>query len=71
MRYVLQYYYYGGSLYAALRNFSRALHFFEICLSVPSQQTTSAIQVTEVKVKCPRFVLSTGVIGYGILGGGF
>ena len=47
VRYVLQYYYYGGSLYAALRNFSRALHFFEICLSVPSQQTTSAIQVTE------------------------
>ena len=46
VRYVLQYYYYGGSLYAALRNFSRASHFFEICLSVPSQQTTSAIQVS-------------------------
>ena len=45
VKYVLQYFYYGGCIYAALKNFSRALHFLEMCLSVPNQQTTSAIQV--------------------------
>ena len=28
--YLLLYYYYGGCIYAALRNFERALFFFEV-----------------------------------------
>ncbi|KAF5399041.1 COP9 signalosome complex subunit [Paragonimus heterotremus] len=32
----LLYFYYGGMIYAALKKWERALHFFELCLIVPS-----------------------------------
>lgn len=44
VRHVLLYYFYGGVIYASIRQFERAFHFFEICINVP-YQTTSAIQV--------------------------
>lgn len=35
-KYFLLYYYYGGMIYAAIKNFDRALYFFEICISTPA-----------------------------------
>ena len=65
MRYVLQYFYYGGCVYAALKKWARALHLLEICLSVPNQQTTSAIQVSflilKTKYRRHDFLLAGGV----------
>lgn len=36
MKYFLLYYYYGGMIYAALKNWERALYFLEIALTTPS-----------------------------------
>lgn len=36
-KYFLSYYYYGGMIYAALKNFDRALHFFEVAVTAPAQ----------------------------------
>lgn len=35
-KYFLQYYYYGGMIYAALKNFSQALYFFEVAITTPA-----------------------------------
>jgi len=37
VKYFLQYYYYGGMIYASLKQFERALYFFEVAITVPSQ----------------------------------
>merc|ERR1712107_791610 len=34
--YLLLYYYYGGCIYSALKNFDRALFFFEVCVTTPT-----------------------------------
>ncbi|KAI6657760.1 hypothetical protein LOD99_503 [Oopsacas minuta] len=44
----LLYFYYGGYIYSALKKFSRALYFFEVCLTTPSS-AISAIQVEAYK----------------------
>ncbi|RWS22858.1 COP9 signalosome complex subunit 3-like protein [Leptotrombidium deliense] len=36
VKYFLLYYYYGGMVYAALKNFERALYFFEVAITTPS-----------------------------------
>ncbi|XP_012162980.1 COP9 signalosome complex subunit 3 isoform X2 [Ceratitis capitata] len=35
-KYFLLYYYYGGMIYTAVKNFDRALYFFEVCISTPA-----------------------------------
>ncbi|XP_055533819.1 COP9 signalosome complex subunit 3 [Wyeomyia smithii] len=35
-KYFLLYYYYGGMLYAAVKNYERALYFFEVAVSTPA-----------------------------------
>ncbi|XP_074111572.1 COP9 signalosome subunit 3 [Cotesia typhae] len=35
-KYFLLYYYYGGMIYTALKNYDRALYFFEVCVTVPA-----------------------------------
>lgn len=35
-KYFLLYYYYGGMIYAAVKNFERALYFFEVAVSTPA-----------------------------------
>lgn len=35
-RYFLLYYYYGGMIYAAMKDYDRALYFFEVCVSTPA-----------------------------------
>eukprot|EP00116_Pleurobrachia_bachei_P006233 sb/3466495/ len=58
VQHILQYFYYGGCIYSSLSNFPRALHFFEMCLSVPAQQT-SVIQVAAYQ----KAVLVTLILG--------
>ncbi|XP_023012393.2 COP9 signalosome subunit 3 [Leptinotarsa decemlineata] len=36
-KYFLLYYYYGGMIYLAVRNYDRALYFFEVAITTPSQ----------------------------------
>jgi len=36
VRYFLQYYYYGGMIYASLKQYERALYFFEVAITTPS-----------------------------------
>jgi len=47
-KFFLLYYYYGGRIYAALKNFDRALHFFEVAVTVPAQ-AVSHIMVESYK----------------------
>ena len=35
-KHFLLYYYYGGVIYAALKNYERSLYFFEVALTTPS-----------------------------------
>ncbi|XP_037820852.1 COP9 signalosome complex subunit 3-like [Lucilia sericata] len=35
-KYFLLYYYYGGMIYTAIKNYERALYFFEVCISTPA-----------------------------------
>lgn len=35
-KYFLLYYYYGGMIYAALKNYDRALYYFEVAISTPA-----------------------------------
>ena len=48
VRYFLQYYYYGGMIYASLKQFERALYFFEVAITIPSN-AISAIVVESFK----------------------
>lgn len=36
VKYFLQYYYYGGMIYATQKNYERSLYFFEVVLSTPA-----------------------------------
>nr|CAH8830098.1 unnamed protein product [Trichobilharzia regenti] len=44
----LLYFYYGGMIYGAVKNWQRSLHFFELCLLVP-ESSTSCIVTEAVK----------------------
>ncbi|XP_064542583.1 COP9 signalosome complex subunit 3 [Drosophila montana] len=35
-KYFLLYYYYGGMIYTAIKNYERALYFFEVCITTPA-----------------------------------
>lgn len=35
-KHFLLYYYYGGMIYAAMKNYDRALYFFEVVVTVPA-----------------------------------
>ncbi|XP_073842400.1 COP9 signalosome subunit 3 [Musca autumnalis] len=35
-KYFLLYYYYGGMIYTAMKNYERALYFFEVCIATPA-----------------------------------
>lgn len=36
VKYFLQYYYYGGIIYAILKNYERSIYFFQVALTTPS-----------------------------------
>lgn len=43
VKYFLQYYYYGGMIYASLKKFERALYFFEAAITTPSMAISAII----------------------------
>lgn len=49
VKHVLLYYYYGGLIYAAIKNFERASYFFEVVLTVPAQVVNPIMQETYKK----------------------
>lgn len=46
VKHVLLYFYYGGLIYAAVKNFSRASYFFEVVLTVPANTMNLIMQET-------------------------
>ncbi|OON18706.1 PCI domain protein [Opisthorchis viverrini] len=55
----LLYFYYGGMIYGALKNWERALHFFELCLIIPS------FSVSCILVEAAKKVILTSLIYNG------
>lgn len=49
VKHVLLYYYYGGLIYAAVKNFERASYFFEVVLTVPASVMNPIMQETYKK----------------------
>lgn len=49
VKHVLLYYYYGGLIYAAIKNFERASYFFEVVLTVPANVVSPIMQETYKK----------------------
>lgn len=49
VKHVLLFYYYGGLIYAAVKNFDRASHFFEVVLTMPAHVMNPIMQETYKK----------------------
>eukprot|EP00095_Tigriopus_kingsejongensis_P012377 maker-scaffold190_size271632-snap-gene-1.29 protein:Tk12377 transcript:maker-scaffold190_size271632-snap-gene-1.29-mRNA-1 annotation:"hypothetical protein BRAFLDRAFT_275202" len=58
-KYILLYYYYGGMILLALKNYSRALHFFEICV------TTPAVSVSHIMLEAYKKLILVALIEQG------
>nr|CAD7572247.1 unnamed protein product [Timema californicum] len=58
-KYFLLYYYYGGMIYAAMKNYDRALYFFEVAI------TTPALAVSHVMLEAyKKYILVQGIPKY-------
>lgn len=49
VKHVLLYYYYGGLIYTAIKNFERASYYFEVVLTVPANVVSPIMQETYKK----------------------
>lgn len=58
-KYFLLYYYYGGMIYAALKNYDRALYFFEVCI------TTPALAVSHIMLEAYKKYILVSLILHG------
>ncbi|KAI5695119.1 COP9 signalosome complex subunit 3 [Diaphorina citri] len=58
-KYFLQYFYYGGMIYLALKNYERALYFFEVII------TTPALAVSHIMLEGYKKYLLIYLIVYG------
>ncbi|XP_049809791.1 COP9 signalosome complex subunit 3 [Schistocerca nitens] len=58
-KYFLLYYYYGGMIYAALKNYDRALYFFEVAV------TTPAMAVSHVMLEAYKKYILVSLILHG------
>lgn len=58
-KYFLLYYYYGGMIYTALKNYDRALYFFEVCV------TTSATAVSYIMLAAYKKYILVSLIVHG------
>lgn len=58
-KYFLLYYYYGGMIYAALKNYDRALYFFEVAI------TTPAMAVSHVMLEAYKKYILVSLILHG------
>lgn len=58
-KYFLLYYYYGGMIYTALKNYDRALYFFEVCI------TTPAMAVSHIMLEAYKKYILVSLILHG------
>ncbi|XP_076656349.1 COP9 signalosome subunit 3 [Halictus rubicundus] len=58
-KYFLLYYYYGGIIYTALKNYDRALYFFEVCV------TTPAVAVSYIMLEAYKKYILVSLIMHG------
>ncbi|TRY71112.1 hypothetical protein TCAL_02399 [Tigriopus californicus] len=58
-KYILLYFYYGGMLLATVKNFARALHFFEICVTIP------AVAVSHIMLEAYKKFILVALIDQG------
>ncbi|XP_046610346.1 COP9 signalosome complex subunit 3 [Neodiprion virginianus] len=58
-KYFLLYYYYGGMIYTALKNYNRALYFFEVCI------TTPAMSVSHIMLEAYKKYMLVSLILHG------
>nr|CAD7589576.1 unnamed protein product [Timema genevievae] len=58
-KYFLLYYYYGGMIYAAMKNYDRALYFFEVAI------TTPALAVSHVMLEAYKKYILVSLILHG------
>ena len=58
-KYFLLYYYYGGMIYAALKNYDRALYFFEVAI------TTPALAVSHIMLEAYKKYILVSLILHG------
>lgn len=58
-KYFLLYYYYGGMIYTAVKNYDRALYFFEVVI------TTPAMAVSHVMLEAYKKYILVSLILYG------
>lgn len=61
-KYFLLYYYYGGMIYTALKNFDRALYFFEVAI------TTPALAVSHIMLEAYKKYILVSLILNGKVG---
>lgn len=58
-KFFLLYYYYGGMIYTALKNYDRALYFFEVCV------TTPAMAVSHIMLEAYKKYILVSLILHG------
>lgn len=58
-KHLILYFYYGGMIYTALKNFERAVYFFEVAVTIPS------IAVSHIMLEAYKKYLLVSLIAYG------
>ncbi|KAA0187425.1 COP9 signalosome complex subunit [Fasciolopsis buskii] len=58
LRDYLLYFYYGGMIYAALKNWDRGLHFLEVCLTMPAH-------LSRIQLEAAKKVILLSLIHHG------
>lgn len=58
-KYFLLYYYYGGMIYTSLKNYDRALYFFEVCITLP------AMAVSHIMLEAYKKYILISLMIYG------
>jgi COP9 signalosome complex subunit 3 len=62
----LEYYMYAAMIYMCLKNWERALFFLEACITMPTQNVASAIQVEAYRKYLLVGLIHTGAVRFGI-----
>lgn len=63
-KYFLLYYYYGGMIYTALKNYERALYFFEVCVTIPAMAVSHIMLEAHKKYVLVSLILHGKVLNF-------
>ena len=61
-KYFLLYFYYGGMIYTALKNYDRALYFFEVCVTTPAMAVSHIMLEAYKKYTIVSLILNGKVV---------